>query len=212
MRKEQIDWYVAADKALEQANGGAKLPTLAFQHIIVPEIYEIFPRLWREIPGISMTFLGVPRLLAPNFFKFRGAILERPCPPYFGEGQFDAWLERGNVVAAIFGHDHTNNFTAPIRGIDLVGCPGTAYYMADVSRGATLFTLDESDPWSYAKENINYRKAAAQSGSAIQIAYPDAFLDKIGAWFDIAWEMLLTWVMGAAQWNAKHWLGNKICC
>ena len=175
VRKDQIDWYKAESEALEAQNGGEKVPSLAFQHIIVPEIYETYARLPVEIPGISMTFLGVPRLLLPNLLKFDGVIMERPCPPYYSDGQFDAWAERGDVIAGVFGHDHANSFTAPVRGIDLVGCPSTTFYTdgADVNRGAVLLTLDENEPWSYCKQEITYRKLAKLPGSQIGRARSD---------------------------------------
>ena len=43
VREDQINWYKTTSEALERANG-KKVPSLAFQHIIVPEIYDIFLR------------------------------------------------------------------------------------------------------------------------------------------------------------------------
>jgi hypothetical protein len=80
VRKDQIDWYAAASQALE-AQAGAKVPSLAFQHIIVPEIYDIYPALPFGIPGLTMEFLGKNRLLLPNFLEFDGVMLERPYLP-----------------------------------------------------------------------------------------------------------------------------------
>ena len=174
VRKDQIDWYRAESAALE-AQTGAKVPSLAFQHIIVPEIYELYPALPFEIPTISMTFLGTPRLLLPNLLTFDGVVLERPSPPYYSDGQFDAWVARGDVMAGVFGHDHANDFTAPLRGIDLIICPSTTFYTdgADVTRGATLFTLEENKPWSYGKQAVTYRKVAGLPGSQIGRARSD---------------------------------------
>ena len=168
VRGDQIGWYMAESEALESQTG-AKVPSLAFQHIIVPEIYELYLALPFEIPTISMTFLGTPRLLLPNLLTFDGVVLERPSPPFYSDGQFDAWVERGDVMAGIFGHDHANDFTAPLRGIDLIICPSTTFYTdgADVTRGATLFTLEESRPWSYSKQAVTYRKVAGLPGSQI---------------------------------------------
>jgi len=168
VHKDQIDWYTAESEALE-AQAGAKVPSLAFQHIPVPETCEVYAAMPFEIPGLTLTVLGTPRLLLPNLLKFDGVIMERVSPPFYSDGQFDAWVRRGDVVAAIFGHDHANDFTTRVRGIDLVGCPSTTFYTdgADVNRGATLFTLDENNPWSYAKQGVGYRQVAGQPGSQI---------------------------------------------
>jgi hypothetical protein len=175
VHKDQIDWYLAESAALQAQNGGQKVPSLAFQHIPVPETCEVYPAMPFEIPKLTMTFLGKHRLLAPNFLKFDGVILERVSPPFHSEGQFDAWTQRGDIVAAIFGHDHANDFIAKIRGIDLVGCPSTTFYTdgADVNRGATLFVLDESKPWSYSKQPVSYRALSKRPGSQVKARSDD---------------------------------------
>ena len=40
VRPSQIEWYKAKSAELKAANGGEPVPSLAFQHIIVPEIFE----------------------------------------------------------------------------------------------------------------------------------------------------------------------------
>lgn len=40
VQKDQIQWYVDTEKALTAENGGVPVPSMAFQHIIVPEIYD----------------------------------------------------------------------------------------------------------------------------------------------------------------------------
>ena len=41
VQKDQIEWYVEREKELAEANGGEPVPSLAFQHIIIPEIYDV---------------------------------------------------------------------------------------------------------------------------------------------------------------------------
>ena len=41
VHKDQIDWYVKTSNELKAANGGEPVPSMAFQHIIVKEIFEL---------------------------------------------------------------------------------------------------------------------------------------------------------------------------
>jgi len=204
VHQDQIDWYSAKSEALQSQNGGQKVPSLAFQHIPVPETFEaVYPAMPFEIPSLTYTVLGVPRLLAPNFLKFDGVILERVSPPCYSEGQFDSWVERGDIIAGIFGHDHANNFTARVRGIDLVGCPSTTFNTdgADLNRGATLITLDENKPWSYRKEPVTYRALAKQPGSQVRARSGDERYYQFWALY------LLERVGQALFWPVKQILG-----
>ena len=47
VRTEQIDWYKKTSAELKEANGGETVNSVVFQHIIVPEIYDV--------PDITMT-------------------------------------------------------------------------------------------------------------------------------------------------------------
>ena len=40
VRQDQIDWYLETEAALAAQNGGTPVPAYAFQHIIVPDIYD----------------------------------------------------------------------------------------------------------------------------------------------------------------------------
>ncbi len=167
VRKDQIDWYIKASEKLE-AQCGRKVPSIAFQHIIVPEIYELFPETF--IPIKEMTYNGVSRLPIPDFTKFSGYMQELPCPPYVSEGEFDAWVERGDIMAAVFGHDHINCFVANIDGIDLVQSPGSGFeggYGSNLFRGARLITLSEDEPDSYETELVTYKDLAKLDGSEL---------------------------------------------
>jgi len=209
VHRDQIDWYRSESAALQAQNGGGKVPSLAFQHIPVPETFEIYPAVPFEIPNLTMTVLGTSRLLVPNLLKFGGVILERVSPPYYSDGQFDAWVERGDIVAAVFGHDHANDFTAQIRGIDLVGCPSTTFDIdgADVNRGATLFVLDESEPWSYCKQPVTYRALSKLPGSQVKARSSD------GRYYQFWALYLLEKVGQGALWPAKalaRWIGGLL--
>jgi 3',5'-cyclic AMP phosphodiesterase CpdA len=44
VQADQIEWYKNEAKALKEANGGETVHSLAFQHIIVPEIYDVLEK------------------------------------------------------------------------------------------------------------------------------------------------------------------------
>lgn len=84
--KEQIEWYRETAAELKEANGGKVVPSINFQHIIVPEIYD-------ALEQIDFVRLGcVIRKKNPLNDKTRyyvlpegakGQLREYPCPPYY---------------------------------------------------------------------------------------------------------------------------------
>lgn len=143
VHKDQIDWYVKTSNELKAANGGEPVPSMAFQHIIVPEIYDV---LAKDKDGKWILPEGV-----------EGELWEDPCPPHYSNGQFDAMLAQGDVVAMFFGHDHKNDFIINNQGIDLVNTPGVGFssYGAE-NRGARIIDLDVKDLSTYETEVIDW--------------------------------------------------------
>ena len=183
---DQVDWYTARSAALERENGG-KAPALAFQHIVVPEIRAC----------CFQPPFGRGNLI-PNLARFDGVMLEHPCPEQ-NHGQLEAWAARGDIIAGVFGHDHANDFTARVRGIDLVGCPSSTFRTdgADVNRGATLFVWDENEPWRYRRQPISYRMLARLPGSRLRARSDDPRYYAFWALY------LLEKIVQAALWPAK---------
>lgn len=142
VHKDQIDWYVKTSNELKAANGGKPVPSMMFQHIIVPEIYDV---LDKTASGYKL----------PNGTK--GELNEDPCPPHYNNGQFDAILNQGDVVAMFFGHDHKNSFEVSYKGVDLVNTPGVGFSSyGDHGRGARVIDIKESDTSTYTTEVIRW--------------------------------------------------------
>lgn len=142
--KEQINWQRTVSSTLEQANG-APVPTVNFQHIIVPEVYNTFTQVRDKHEEGAFAGKGIGKgnwYTAPAGME---GLEEAPCPPNYSNGQFAAWRESGNVKAAFFGHDHLNSFTARLDGIDLAACPGATYtsYNNDACRGVRILEFTE---------------------------------------------------------------------
>lgn len=169
VHKDQVEWYKAKAEELKEANGGEYVPSMNFQHIVVPEVYEaMYPKFLFTV-GETYTIKGTTYIPVPGFSLHTGFILEPPCPPYVTEGQFDAWVETGDVIASFFGHDHINSYTVGYKGIDLTCVPtvGCNSYSNELNRGVGLLTLDENNPENYEYQLINMFDMALAEGSRI---------------------------------------------
>ena len=69
-------------------------------------------------------------------------------------------LETGDIVAAFFGHDHINTFTAKVDGIRLVQSPSAGYHSYGDRHGGRLIVIDENIPDSYESECFFFDRTA----------------------------------------------------
>ena len=175
VQKPQIDWFNKTNAEL------GKLPSVAFQHIIVPEIFDFLTpaqpdeknsfkyKLYQyNEPGYGEENLvlvdGKPveiekhvSAVLPDGMK--GELNEYPCPGKFNYGQYAALSEAGNIHALFVGHEHKNTFE--IRrddGTDLVNTPASGFgsYGKAKLRGVRVITLNEEDLSDYETEVIFY--------------------------------------------------------
>ncbi len=135
---DQVQWF-------EEIND-KNIPSMAFQHIIVGEIMDVF---YKEAGPLSVytKFCNGKNydLLIPDYSAIKsGALTEPPCPGVENHGQFDA-LVRQNTVAIFSGHDHVNTFTVNLNGVDIVNTAGATFnsYGNDILRGGRLITIKE---------------------------------------------------------------------
>ncbi|MCR5522385.1 MAG: metallophosphoesterase [Clostridia bacterium] len=149
---KQIEWYKSASEKLERENGG-KIPSLMFQHIVVPEIWDALDEHDEQVEG-SVEHGGKFYTLPEGA---KGVLGETPCPPNYTNGQFDAVLERGDVMAMFFGHDHVNSYEINYKGVDLCNTPGVGFrsYNSE-EEGVRLITLSENSPGTYETEVVTY--------------------------------------------------------
>ncbi len=158
--KEQIDWYKKTAAELKEENGGKVVPSINFQHIIVPEIYDALKQvklLWfgciirKKNPLSDKTKFYV----LPDSAK--GQLREYPCPPYYNNGQYDAMLEMGDVLATVSGHDHENSFEIDYKGIKIINTPTIGFYAYnDINVGSRVFVIDEKEPESFETYCLTY--------------------------------------------------------
>ena len=147
---DQIEWFKSTNKMYTTINGGKVIPSMAFQHIIVGEIMDVFYKEKSEVLfSIESKFCNGKEydLTFADFSAIKdGMLTEPPCPGVENFGQFDALVEQG-TVAVFSGHDHVNTFTVELNGVDIVNTPGCTFnsYGQDYNRGGRLITLHEGE-------------------------------------------------------------------
>ncbi|MCR4615532.1 MAG: metallophosphoesterase [Clostridiales bacterium] len=147
--QSQLDWYVNKSSELKAANGGEAVPSILFQHIVVPEIYDAFLEVPEDTEG-AVEYLGKYYVLNPENTVPGSALHEYPGPSYSNSGEFQCIKKQGDVAAMFFGHDHANSYSVRYQGIDLVCTPGIGFkYYGDCCRGARVIELDEKDLSTY---------------------------------------------------------------
>ncbi len=151
--KECVDWYNAKSDALKKANDSEIVYSLAFQHIIVPEVYEALKKVDKHklFSFPHMYNKDEYYMFDPKCVNF-GTLNETPCCGYYNHGQFDAMVEKGDVLGIFFGHDHTNAFGVKYKGIDIVNSLSTRYNGDRFSTlyGYRMIEIDENNTSCYA--------------------------------------------------------------
>ena len=145
---DQVAWY-EAESARLNAESGETVYGIAFQHIVVNEIYKAFDEVEKGTPG-AVPYLGKWYAL-PATASADSYLGEAPCPSYGNEGEMDAFRRNGNVLAVVCGHDHANSYVIPYEGVDIVctaSC-GFGSYADEACRGARVFDIDLNDTSTY---------------------------------------------------------------
>lgn len=171
VREDQIEWYKNVSAELESENGSL-VPSLVFQHIITQEAMQ---NIFFDTPvkgNTSLTYNfsnGKYSSIFPNVANIDGIMMERPCPSFDNDGEWDALVERGDVMAVFTGHDHINNFTTTVAGIDAVAVSGATYnsYGKDYLRGVKIINIDENKPFEYEAHTLYVFDLALKDGSTI---------------------------------------------
>lgn len=153
VHQDQIDWYRKTALELKEKNGGKVIPALHFQHIPVPEEYELLreAKPYERLDSVP----GHGKWSNKNYVlkeTVEGYLGEGPCTPCVNSGQFAAWKEIGDVIGAFFGHDHMNDFAGYVDGIMLAQSKTAGFrpYTDGCRSGVRLITIDENTP-----ENIH---------------------------------------------------------
>lgn len=161
--QDQIDWYKAKSDELKALNGGVVMPSLLFQHIPVPEFYtELMTEVPEGTPG-AMPGKGCEagKYFLPDSDKYiSGSFGENPSISAKNVGFYEAWVEKGDIIAAFFGHDHNNDYIGKTDdGIVMGYCRGAGFhvYGEGTKRGVRSFTFHEDDLKNFETESIYYQ-------------------------------------------------------
>ena len=149
VKEEQLEWF-RAERAKEAAACGAPLPALVFQHIPVPEYYDVLKPVKRGAKGAIEAFRAHKNefYTLPDEILAQGGFLgEAPAVPDRNAGEFDVLKADGRVLGLLVGHDHINSFVAEKDGIRLIYTQGCGFhvYGPKRKRGVRVVTLDEND-------------------------------------------------------------------
>lgn len=152
VQSDQVQWYEQTSDKLRKENDGEKVNSLVFQHIIVGEIYDALQKSdkWKSYAYKHLYNEDEYYMFDPEGVNY-GTIRETPCPGYANYGQFDAMVEKGDVLAMFTGHDHTNAFGVKYKGIDIVNSLSTRYIglFHSTQCGYRVIEVDEKDTSSY---------------------------------------------------------------
>lgn len=152
VKADQIEWYKKTSDKLRKENNGKPVNSLVFQHIIVGEIYDVLEKSDSKKPYAYKHLYNEDEYYRfdPDNMNF-GTIRETPCPGYENFGQFEAMVEKGDVLAMFSGHDHTNAFAVKHKGIDIVNSLSTRYIglFHATQCGYRVIEINENDTSTY---------------------------------------------------------------
>lgn len=173
---DQVDWYKETAAALKAENGGEAVPSMLFQHIPPKEIYTLLEECsWNDEGAIYSRRDSKWYKLDEN--EAEGYLGEAPCSEDFDNitGQYEAWLECGDIMGAFFAHDHVNTFVGVNEdGIKMGYNGGTgfrAYGLGD-DRSVRIFEYNENDVENYETRILTY---ADVTGEEVPVVVVDLF-------------------------------------
>ena len=156
---EQLEWFrVEREKASEN---GEYTNAIAFQHIPVPEFYDVIRKVKFGTKGAVEAFRkhkGEWYVLTEEVLANGGFMHESPATPDENSGQFSCLLEKGNILALIVGHDHINSFVADHSGMKLIYTQGTGFnvYGPGRLRGGRVIELDAKDLSTFTTYTVTF--------------------------------------------------------
>ena len=158
MSAEDVEWYKQKSDLITKEKG-KRIYSLAFQHIIVPEVYDVLKKVNKhKLYSFSHMYNKDDYYMFDPHQVNYGTLNETPCCGYPNYGQFEAMVEKGDVLAVFSGHDHTNAFGVKCKGIDIVNSLSTRY---NGDRFATMYgyriiEVDEKDTSRYTSYNMRW--------------------------------------------------------
>jgi hypothetical protein len=161
LKPEQVQWYKDTRDALKEETGDY-VPSLVFQHVPVKEIYQFVDTVpFNEDHTDCIFSIDDGQWYKLNDKVISGSLGEVPCSESVNgnTGEYEAWLEQGEVIGAFFAHDHVNTFVGVTdEGIKMGynGGSGFSTYGNGGDRSARIFEIDENDVENYDTYLVTY--------------------------------------------------------
>lgn len=157
-----IDWYKRTRDGLMEESG-SYVPSLVFQHIPVPEYYDILKQVDKNCKGAVRAYRTHKNqyyILDESTVADGGFMNETPAIPDINTGEFEAITEKGDVIGIYVGHDHINSFSCKSDGIDLGYTQGSGFnvYGPSIDRGVRIFELDQNSPREYKTYTLTFKE------------------------------------------------------
>ena len=173
---EQNEWFKSVSAALKAENGGEAVPSMVFQHVPPKEIYKLFEECEYNEDGAIFSRRD-NKWYKLDETKAQGTLGEAPCSEDFDNitGQYESWLETGNVMGAFFAHDHVNDFVGTTEdGIKMGYNGGTGFraYGVGDGRSVRIFEFNENDVTNYDTRILTYAEA---TGEELSFVFVDLF-------------------------------------
>ncbi|MBP9988124.1 MAG: metallophosphoesterase family protein [Ruminococcus sp.] len=161
VHSDQIEWYKKTAAKIKKEHNGKTIPSFVFQHIPVPEEYELL----REAKAYEFfdSVVGHDKWSDKRYVlkqHIEGYMGEAPRSPSVNSGEFDAWKEVGDVMGAFFGHDHMNDFVGYVDSIMLGQCKTAGFrpYTDGCRTGVRLITVDENNVENFTTRMYYFKK------------------------------------------------------
>ena len=181
---ETVEWYKAKSDELKAANGGKVVPSLVFQHVPVSEIYQCLTKTDVKHANDAIFSLNDNNwYLVNNDYMFTDATRMKKIDNYVGEApcseienaagnEYEAWLEKGDVIGAFFAHDHVNHFIMEtdehiIMGYN--GGTGFAAYGRGAHRSIRVYEFNENDVKNYTIDSVYYDEITGDNVKIVPI-------------------------------------------
>ena len=163
--RELTEAFAKANGITEQlkAENGDYLPSLVFQHIPVPEFFDVIKKVPKGTKGAVPAYGEHENeyfVLNDETIAEGGFMLESPASPDVNTGEFEAMSEKGDVLGIYVGHDHNNSFVVKYKGVDLGYTQGAGFnvYGPGENRGVRIFELDETAPREYKTHTATFKE------------------------------------------------------
>lgn len=157
----QLSWLRGTQLATNEKNG-AVVPGMVFQHIPVPEIYELLQKIpcWRPEAVYGLRRRQGCFILNKRLCRPWGRLSEPPSVPVENSGEFALLMGTPGIFALFCGHDHRNTFSGWLGHVELGYTPSCGFdsYGAGTERGGRLFVFHEADPAAFETRVYTYRQ------------------------------------------------------